>query len=168
MIAQLVLTPILLAALAAQEHAERNAAQSQAQICVEATAKGDIAKVVDLTHPKVVAMGGGREKVISGTRQKRDALEKQGVSYVSGKADVPTTIYRTKTGLYCVVPVAYRVKAGETRLIMKSPLVGISTDSGKSWTFLDTSPGEATVRKLFPELPKDLKFPPDEELQVEP
>lgn len=163
-----VFLPVLLAALAAQPAPELKAAQGQAQKCVEATVKGDIETVVDLTHTRVIAVSGGRQQIISATLKKRNALENQGVSYVSGKADTPTSLYKSKTELYCVVPVAYRVKAGDNKLIMKSPLIGVSTDRGKTWRFLDTSPGEANVRKVVPELPTELKFPPDEELQVEP
>jgi len=168
-IAQFILLLHLLPAVpAAQSGPEQKAAQSQAQVCVDATVKGDIEKVVDLTHPKVITTSGGRQNLISATLKKRNAIEQQGVTYVSGRADAPSTIYMAESGIYCVVPVVYRVRAGENKLIMKSPLIGVSTDSGKTWKFLDTSPGESVVRKVFPEIPKELKFPPDEELQVEP
>lgn len=144
------------------------AARTQAQTCVAATVKGDVAKVIDLTHPKLVAQLGGRKKAIERVREARDKLERDGVTYVSGEATAPDAMYRSGGALYCVIPVTYRVKAGEMRVRMKSPFIGVSADGGRNWTFFDTSRGEAVLRKLFPEIPKELKFPADEEPVVEP
>jgi hypothetical protein len=72
--------------------------------------KSDIEKVADLTHLRVIALVGGRRKMIERTRQAREELKSYGLIYVSAKAETPDSLHRAGTGLYCVVPLTYRVK----------------------------------------------------------
>ena len=95
-------------------------------------------------------------------------LEENGLTYLSGKADTPDALHQAGSDLYWVIPVAYRLKSENAKVVLKSPLIGVSTDGGKNWKFLDTSGGETNVRKLVPEIPGALKFPPDEDPTVEP
>lgn len=140
-------------------------AQKLARECADATVKKDFAKVVDLTHPSAVAAGGGREKVIKLVEAEIKKAEQDGVKMLSAQ-DVlaPAKIYPSKRAHYCVVPVSFKMKIDDKKFHLKTALIGISIDSGKSWKFVDISLGEETVRKLLIDMPKELEFPPKAEL----
>ena len=140
-----------------------DAAQAQAQACAEASITGDLNKLADFTHPKLIALIGGRTKLIEGLSKQREKLKIAGLSFVSVQAQVPTEVIAGGAGWYCVVPLTYRVKTVEGRMLLDQPMLGISNDDGKTWRYLDLTMTEPQVRKLFPEIPKTLKIPPDAE-----
>jgi hypothetical protein len=143
-------------------------ARTQAQQCVDAIVKKNYEKVAELTHAKIIALLGGRAKMIELTRRKVEKLESDGIKRLSGRAVLPATIERSGKTLYCLIPVTYRVDTGEAKVLVKSPFLGVSIDDGKSWKFLDTEVGEEKLRKLLPEIPRNLKFPAEVEPVVEP
>jgi hypothetical protein len=153
--------PLVVALLGADMDPKLKGAQEQAQACGDATVKGDYARMAVFTHPKLIAILGGRQKTIEATRKAREKLKESGVAYLSAKTEAPDALHRAGNVLYCLVPMTYGMKNTETRFRLKSPLIGVSFDDGKTWTFLDTAPGEEKVRKLVPEIPKTLKFPPE-------
>lgn len=163
-----LLAPVVALSLATGDDPAARAARDQARLCVAAVVAGDLGKVADLTHPRALAAAGGRQKMIDALRRARAGLEADGVSYLSGEAGLPASLHRGKGGLYCVVPVAYRIRSGDDRYRLRSPLVAVSADEGRTWRFADTAPGEEAVRKVIPEIPRDLAFPADEEPTIEP
>ena len=92
-------------------------------------------------------------------RQADEKLQKAGLTYQSGSVSPPSAIVPDTGGLYCFIPVTFRARIDGSRYLLKSSLLGISSDDGKTWKFLYTSQGEANIRKVVPEIPGALKFP---------
>lgn len=159
--------PLVVALLGAEPDPKLKAAQEQAQACGDATVKADYGKMADFTHPKLIAILGGRQKMIEGTRKMREKIHQEGVAYLSAKTEAPDALHRSGNVLYCLVPMTYGMKNTETRFRLRSPLIGVSFDDGKTWKFLDTASGEEKVRKLAPEIPRSLKLPPEAEPEAE-
>ncbi len=65
---------------------------------------------------------------------------------------------------YCVVPISFKVKIDDADYHLKSALIGMSINSGKTWKFVDISMGEKIVRKVLHDMPAELEFPPKAEL----
>jgi hypothetical protein len=142
----------------------KKSAQEFAKKCAEATYKSDVEALVDLTHPKVVAIMGGRDKAIKLMREVMKKTEDQGIKMLSvGEVLVPDKIYPSNGSYYCAVPVSFHVMIDDKKVLLRSGLIGVSADSGKTWKFLDINRGEKAVRELVPDIPADLKFPPKPE-----
>lgn len=135
------------------------AAAAQARTCSEAIFKEDFEKLLDMTHPRLVALAGGREPMLKRLRAEIDGMKSEGVTFDSSTITPPSALQRTKDGLFCLVPLTLRLKVKDRKIRTTSALVGMSTDGGKSWIFLDTTPGEKKLRQLFPEIPKEIEIP---------
>ena len=142
----------------------KESAQKLARACAEATVKKDFSKVIDLTHPMVVKAMGGRKVAIRLAEEEMKKTEQDGVKMLS-VAEVTSTREDLPFGQahYCVVPVSFQIKVDDSKYFLRSALIGISIDAGKTWKFVDTSMGEEAVRKFLPDMPKELDFPPKAE-----
>lgn len=142
----------------------KESAQKLANACAQATIKKDLAKVIDLTHPSAVAAMGGRRLAIKTAEEELKKAERDGVRMLSvAEVLVPKKIYPSAKAHYCVVPVSFHIKVDDSKYFLRSALIGISIDAGKAWKFVDVSLGEEAVRKLLPDMPKELGFPPKAE-----
>jgi hypothetical protein len=142
----------------------KESAQKLAKACAEATIKKDLAKVIDLTHPMAVAAMGGRRTAIKIAEEELKKAEQDGVKMLSvAEVLLPKKIYPSAKAHYCVVPVSFHIKVDDSKYLLRSALIGISIDAGKTWKFVDISLGEEAVRKLLPDMPKELDFPPKAE-----
>ena len=141
--------------------------REKAQEYSTALVEGDYGRFVDLTYPKVVERGGGRDKMI--------AQIKSGVTSIdisSVKVDVPTEFAMAGPDLIAIIPAVTEMGVpvvGEVTL--KSFLIGVSNDKGKTWTFIDGTSfagGDNIERfkKLLPGFPDTLKLPKVEKPDV--
>jgi hypothetical protein len=88
-------------------------------------------------------------------------MESEGVEIISSHASAPTQIVHDTGGIFAVVPVTSKVKAQEGTFQTEGSLIGISTDGGQSWTFVDASGKDLTeLKKVLPNLDK-LNLPAD-------
>jgi hypothetical protein len=134
---------------------------ARAQELTEALGRKDYAKVIDLTYPKVVEVGGGREKLLAAMTDEVKSMESEGVEIISSNASAPTQIVHDTDGIFAVVPVTSKVKAQDGTFQTEGSLIGISTDGGQNWTFVDASGKDLTeLKKVLPNLDK-LKLPAD-------
>ena len=134
--------------------------RAKAQECADAMLSGDYGKVADLTHPKVVAEIGGKQKMIDTLTTGVAQMKAQHFSLVSYKAQAPPEILGSGADRMAVLPTAMEMTTPKGKLKQKSYLLGISSDAGRNWTFVDGS--EMTAEKLkfvVPNPPKDLKLP---------
>jgi hypothetical protein len=136
-------------------------AVEQAKTVAKAVLDEDYGKVADLTHPKVVDIMGGREKMIEQTKAVMKALKDQGIeikSHTVGKAGEPVIDGKTA---YLVIPTSLVLTANGMKIGTESYLLGMTTDRGKSWVFVDgAGMDRPEIRdKVFPSLPEGLKLP---------
>jgi hypothetical protein len=156
-----LIATLIVALQSSPDDPAKKSAQQLAQMCGEATVKNDVEKLIDLTHPKAVALMGGRDRAIKLTREAMKKMETEGVKMVSlGKVLAPEKIYPAGESLYCAVPVSFHMTIDDSKVLLRSALIGVSGDSGKTWKFVDISRGEKLVRELLPDMPAELKFPP--------
>lgn len=89
-------------------------------------------------------------------------MEAEGVVLLSSTAAAPTQILDDSGSIYAVLPIASKVKAKDGVFQTDGSMIGISSDSGANWTFLDTGgkePGQ--LRILLPNVADKLNLPPD-------
>lgn len=160
----LVFLGLSFAALAAEDKPEKTA-KSQADEAAQATVKSDWGKLADLTHPKVVEMMGGRDKMVERMTASMKAMKDKGFVFNSAKVEDATTPVAAGSELYTVVPMTVEMKVPGGTVSSKSFLLGVSTDKGKTWKFVDGSGiggNEKLLKEILPNLPATLKLPKKE------
>jgi hypothetical protein len=137
---------------------------AQAQEVNDAFRRRDFARMVDLTYPKVIEAAGGRDKMIAALAKGMKEMESEGVSVLSSTAEAPIQIVHVQKWTYAVVPTTLQVKAKDGVFRTESSMIGISSDQGANWTFIDAGGKDHTQLKSYLPAPADaLKLPGDKE-----
>lgn len=120
----------------------------QAEEVVKATVTGDFAKVIDFTHPKIVGLAGGREKMIEFMNSDFVQMKSDGFELISVTVDEAVQIEEIENKLFAVMMTTLKIKDPSGLTESKSSLVGISSDQGSNWTFVN-GVGQERFNKMF-------------------
>jgi hypothetical protein len=158
------LAAVVLFAAPPEDKKEAAAVKEKAEEVCKLFLKGDFAKFADLTHPAVVKEAGGRDKIIELLTMKVKDLKDRGIEFVSMKVADPTDAATAGDERYVVVPYALEMKVPDGKATVKTYLLAVSSDKGKTWTFVDGAglKDDAMRKKVLPNLPEALKLPKDE------
>jgi hypothetical protein len=133
----------------------------QAKELIDALLRKDLDRFLDLTHPKVVELGGGREKMLATMKKELEQTEAEGVTVLSSAIGAPTQIIQDAGSIYAVIPNTLKVKAQAGTFQTESTLIGVSTDNGANWTFVDASgKDDGELKKILPGVADKLNVPP--------
>lgn len=121
----------------------------------------DFAKLADYTHPKAFeGRAGGREKLVSDSRQAIEQLENEGFKIDSIEVGEPGEIVLIEDELFAVVPLTVVLDAQKTKMKQGSSIVGISADNGANWKFINGI-SQAKFKELFPKAAGKIRIPQD-------
>jgi len=124
----------------------------------------DYLKALELTYPKVVEIGGGRDKMIATMREEIKKMEAEGVALLSAVPGPPTQILNESGSIYAVVPMTLKMKTQTGTYQADATLIGISPDAGTSWTFIDAAGEDDADLKVLPQtVLSKLKLPPEKD-----
>jgi hypothetical protein len=164
----LVLVTASLAAGQTDEKPALKALHLQAKAAAKATLAGDFEKLADLTFPKVVEAVGGKAKFIEAGNAFMQVLESKGWKFTDYKLDAPAETVGTDDHLFGLVKATLYMSLPQGKLTQETYLLGISTDKGKTWKFVDgAGMADPKAKKLLPTLPKSLQLPKLEPPQIE-
>lgn len=134
----------------AQQSAQIKAA---AQVMGKATINSDYKTVVKYTHPKLLAVVGGSEKMLSLIKQSLEQVKSQGVKIESVTMGEPSKVVTIGSGLYSTLLQTVVVKMKDQKVSNTSTILANSTDKGKNWTFVDAGGmSDDQLKQLFPEV----------------
>lgn len=137
---------------------------AQAQEVNDAFRRRDFARMVDLTYPKVIEAAGGRDRMISALAKGMKEMETEGVTVLSSTAGTPTQIIHVSRSVYAVIPTTLKVKAQDGIFQTESSMIGISADSGATWTFIDAGGKDRSqLRSFLPDAADKLNLPPEKQ-----
>jgi hypothetical protein len=137
---------------------------AQAQEVNDAFRRRDFARMVDLTYPRVIEAAGGRDRMVESLTKEMKAMEAEGVFVLSSTAGAPTQIIHVSGSIYAVVPTTLKVKAQDGIFQTEGSMVGISSDSGANWTFIDAGgKDQSQLRKMLPDAADKLSLPPEKQ-----
>ena len=136
----------------------------QAQEVNDAFRRRDFGRMVDLTYPKVIEAAGGRDKMVAALAKGLKEMESEGVTVVSSTAAAPIQIVHVSNWIYAVVPTTLKVKARDGVFQTESSMIGLSSDGGAHWTFIDAGGKDHKELKNFLPVSYDaLKLPAEKE-----
>lgn len=126
----------------------------------DATVRKDYNAIADYTYPKFIEAVGGRDSLLAGIKHGFESLKSQrsNLSIESVTIGEPGDEVLIHSVLYSVVPEKLVFKINGLRYGAVSSLIAVSSDGGRTWTFLDTA-GLDDLTKMFPDI-KKLTIPP--------
>ena len=134
----------------------------QAKEVNDAFSRKDFARFLDLTYPKIIEMAGGREQMIAALNKELKEMESEGVVLLSSTSGAPTQFIHDSGSIYAVLPIILKVKAQDGIFQTEGSMIGISSDSGANWKFIDASgKDQSELKKLIPGIADKLNLPPD-------
>ncbi|RFZ90596.1 hypothetical protein D0C36_16640 [Mucilaginibacter conchicola] len=134
--------------------------KKHAQIVANALLTGDYQTVVANTYPKAVELAGGKTKMLQMISTGLSQMKQQGFAFEKVSIGTPGKFYKAGKEIHCLVPETIIMKMKEGRFQGNSNLLAVSSDQGKSWTFLDLNNGSINaVDQLFPNFNHSLVIP---------
>lgn len=114
----------------------------------------DYAAFAKYTHPSIIIMMGGEEKMLSEITRSFTAFEQEGVIFKNVSFGSPSKIIVTeKNEFQCTIPQMIEMKVNGGTLTANTTLIAVSRDNGKNWYFADATGNDiTTMRKLIPTL----------------
>ncbi|MBO0934297.1 hypothetical protein [Fibrella aquatilis] len=140
--------------------------RQQATELAEALPRGQYQKVPLYTHPKIVSLMGGADKMVARMTEQTTTMKQQGIRFVSASIGQPGPVVTVGKELQCVVPQTVVLQMPQQRVAQQSSLIAFSEDGGKRWVFIDTQPGMERVRMVLPTISPKLVVPARQEPQV--
>jgi hypothetical protein len=135
---------------------------TQAKEMNDAFARKDYGRLVDLTYPKVIETVGGREQMLKGVAQQLNEMEAAGVVILSSTTGSPTQFVHDSGSIYAVLPTTLKAKAKDGIFQSEGSTIGVSSDGGTNWTFIDASGKDHGELKTFlGKVADKLNLPPE-------
>lgn len=118
---------------------------------------GDYENFADYTYPKVIEMMGGKSNMVKATEQVMDKMKNDGFLFTDLNFKNPSEFLKKGNELQCSLTQIIVMKTPRGKMESEYTLIGISSDSGQNWTFIDTSgKDKETMLKYFPNLHSEI------------
>jgi hypothetical protein len=157
---------LLFTQIACRAEADLEAIKAEALACNNALKSGDFETLADKTYPKVVELMGGKAKMVEEMKKLTENWKKQGIQILSNDVEAPKEVIGDGADRAAILPTKMVIKTAANTVTSPGFLLGISADSGKTWTFVDGSQA-AQNRQLLPKALQEIKLPEIEQAKVE-
>lgn len=126
--------------------------------------------IVEMTHPSLFKLVGGKEKLLQITKAAMEQLKSFNFEILDSKLGTPTETYVAGNELVCFYPMTMTIKVGDKQSRSIGFLICVRPAAGGDWLFLDASglrknPG--LLKMLLPDLPADVPLPENRIVMVE-
>jgi hypothetical protein len=120
----------------------------------------DYTKVLELTYAKVIENAGGRDKMLATMKSEIKEMETEGMNILSTTPGAPTQFVHDAGSIYALVPIVLKIKAQNGTYQTDGSLIGVSSDAGADWTFIDAAgEDDKDLRLIAPAVLEKLKVP---------
>jgi hypothetical protein len=130
----------------------------------QAMLREDHQRMADLTHPAVINGLGGREKFTQQLAEIAAEAKVKGFGFADVIFSESSELVESRGAVYAVVPFDLRMTGPDgAKGVTPSYLIGVSTDGGASWKFIDgngIAGDRAKLRQVLPGFPDTLALPP--------
>lgn len=131
-----------------------------AAIYAEAMLNNDYKTIIKYTYPPMISYEGGKSAVLKQLKAQTDEMKLAGMFNTSVEIGNTSMIIKAGAQLHCIVPQIFTTKTigGIQKRVL--PLLAVSADAGRSWTFMNAIRLNApSVSLLFHDFNHDLKVP---------
>ena len=137
------------------------AAKKAMQAQGEATVKGDLGAVIDHTYEPAVKAMGGKEAVEKAMKEMSKWRTDNGLAIKSYTVGDPGDLHTEGDNTFVVIPATLEMTVPKGKMVYKTFQLGISTDAGKTWKFLDGAgfQDKDLTKTVLPKLPAKLQLP---------
>jgi len=97
----------------------------------------DRSKLVDMSHPNIVAMGGGRSYMMEAFTQDYNMYSAQGLKLVDLNINKSSKVLKVDNDLQAMLPYVRSLDNGESIISEEGFFLIISQDTGQTWSFTD-------------------------------
>ncbi len=126
---------------------------------MDAFKKGDFPRLIDLVHPTLVQLAGGRDQALARIQEKFDHYKSEGTVVEKAEVADPTQILHSQSErcIFALVPTKVTLRSPAERIVQSSHLLGLRDDETGRWSFVELGlTGETIVRLLLPGIPSEL------------
>jgi hypothetical protein len=120
----------------------------------DALIKKDYLTFTETTYPKAVEMTeGGMEKMLHDLQTQMASIEASGNKIIAAWPGNPSGMIDTAGEIQCTIPQFMRMKVNGGTLTTETTLVGITSNKGQKWYFIDAADRDIEkMRMMFPTL----------------
>jgi hypothetical protein len=135
--------------------------RAQASRMANAFVTADYTTFLHYMHPKIVQISGGQQKMKETLTQMVTQMNTGGMTFSSVTVDSASAFIKTALTLQATIKQHTTVKLPSGRSMATSTLIGMSSDNGAHWKFVDThNKTIEDMRKALPNLSAALVIPP--------
>jgi hypothetical protein len=140
------------------QYAER--IKSDCKNMVDAMKSKNYNLILDYTYPKIIKLGGGREKIFSLIKSSFEKMESEGFIVENQIIEEPQKIFKAGDEFHCIIPKTTIMKTPKGKVQATYYLLGISNNEGKNWFFIETHMLNAeNIKLIFLKFNYDLVIP---------
>src|ERR1700741_2247993 len=141
--------------------------KTQAMEMAKAMLKKDYDNFIKYADPKLVELGGGKEKMRPFMDTLTSRMKSFGAEIKKITIGHPYKVITYKRELQSSLPQTTEVSFLSGFIIVESTLIAISQDDGKNWYFIDTNfYNEKKLKEALPDLSPDLVIPPQKRPRI--
>ncbi|MFD2583896.1 hypothetical protein ACFSR6_15455 [Pedobacter vanadiisoli] len=134
-------------------------ARRTAQLMIDNYLKKNYENYVDFLYPTEIKYRGGKDKFVSLLRANDEISNSINIKTVSQKIISTSKVYQAGKELHCAISVENKSSSDMGTTILRTTLLAISADKGKTWKFITTGDKTPTqVHKMVPKFNEDLMW----------
>ncbi len=128
----------------------------------------DYENFANYTYPKIIEMLGGKAHMVNATKQGMNKMKNDGFTFTDLNFKNPSGFLKKDGELQCSLTQQIIMKTPRGKIESEYTLIGISSDSGLNWTFIDTSgKDKETMLKHFPNLHNEIIIKPKKQKLID-
>lgn len=128
---------------------------------------GEYESFVNFVYPKVIEMAGGKSNLVKITEQSINKIKNDGFSYIDLSYKDVSEFLKKGNELQCSIIQVIIMNTPRGKIEAEYTLIGISSDDGRNWTFIDTSgKDKETMLQYFPNLHNEIVIKPKKQKSI--
>lgn len=151
---------LMLLALIAPAQTESDKIRQLAEESTQLLITSEFSKFADSTHPKLVALLGGKSKMVALLEKGMQEMKSQGFEFASAVIGEPGPVINVNKQRFAIVPYVLTMKAPKGSIATDSFLLAVADGPVAHWTFVDgRNLDQAKLKTLFPDAVGKIELP---------
>jgi hypothetical protein len=128
----------------------------------------DYMALADYTFPAIVDMMGGKEALITASKEGINQMKDAGYVILDFYFKNPSRYYEKNNTTQCTLTQFLVMNTPNGKIQTESTLLAVSYDKGANWTFLDaSSKPKEFITRVFPDFHPDIVIKPSKQSNIE-